>query len=268
MWELKDIMMNISIFDIIDISIVAYVFYNVYLLIKETRAEQLVKGIVVLLLASKISELMQFQVVHWILKNTMTVGLIALLIVFQPELRRALEHIGRTKFLIKSNGDGNINYDNMVLEIVNAANSLSKDRIGALVVFERETGLNEIIQTGTLIDALISRQILINIFMPNTPLHDGAVVIRGDKVMAAGCFLPLTENSKLNQEVGTRHRAALGISEKSDCITLVVSEETGDISIADNGKLFKNLGKEGLEIYLKKNLKRSDERKLFRKGGE
>jgi len=268
MWELKDIIVNISIFDIIDISIVAYVFYNVYLLIKETRAEQLVKGIVILLLASKISELMQFQVVHWILKNTMTVGLIALLIVFQPELRRALEHIGRTKFLIKSNGDGNINYDNIVAEIVHTAKSLSKAKIGALVIFERETGLNEIIQTGTLIDAIISRQILINIFMANTPLHDGAVVIRGDKVMAAGCFLPLTENSKLNQEVGTRHRAALGISEKSDCISLVVSEETGDISIADNGKLFKDLGAEGLEIYLKKNLKRSYERKLFRKGGE
>lgn len=268
MWELKDIIMNISIFDVIDITIVAYVFYNVYLLIKETRAEQLIKGIVVLLLTSKISELMQFQVIHWILKNTMTVGLIALLIVFQPELRRALEHIGRTKFLLKSSGEGSVNIDKLVLEIIHTVNSLSKSKIGALIVFERETGLNEIIQTGTLVDAKISRQILRNIFIPNTPLHDGAVVIRGDRVMAAGCFLPLTENNRLNQEVGTRHRAALGISEKSDCISLVVSEETGAISIADNGKLFKNLGEEELEIYLKRNLKRDDERKLFRKGGE
>jgi len=268
MWELKDIIMNISIFDAIDITIVAYVFYNVYLLIKETRAEQLIKGIVVLLLTSKISELMQFQVVHWILKNTMTVGLIALLIVFQPELRRALEHIGRTKFLIKSNIEGSVDIDKLVPEIINTVNSLSKSKIGALIVFERDTGLNEIIQTGTLVDAKISRQILRNIFIPNTPLHDGAVVIRGDRVMAAGCFLPLTENNKLNQEVGTRHRAALGISEKSDCISLVVSEETGAISIADNGKLFKNLGEEELEIYLKKNLKKDDERKLFRKGGD
>ena len=260
MWELKDIIMNISIFDVIDITIVAYVFYNVYLLIKETRAEQLIKGIVVLLLTSKISELMQFQVIHWILKNTMTVGLIALLIVFQPELRRALEHIGRTKFLLKSSGEGSVNIDKLVLEIIHTVYSLSKAMIGALRVFER--------QTGTLVDAKISRQILRNIFIPNTPLHDGAVVIRGDRVMAAGCFLPLTENNKLNQEVGTRHRAALGISEKSDCISLVVSEETGAISIADNGKLFKNLGEEELEIYLKRNLKRDDERKLFRKGGE
>ncbi|WP_028828484.1 diadenylate cyclase CdaA [Proteocatella sphenisci] len=268
MWELKDIIMNISIFDLIDITIVAYVFYNVYLLIKETRAEQLIKGIVVLLLTSKISELMQFQVIHWILKNTMTVGLIALLIVFQPELRRALEHIGRTKFLIKSNIEGSVDIDKLVPEIIHTVNSLSKSKIGALIVFERDTGLNEIIQTGTLVDAKISRQILRNIFIPNTPLHDGAVVIRGDRVMAAGCFLPLTENNKLNQEVGTRHRAALGISEKSDCISLVVSEETGAISIADNGKLFKNIGEEELETYLKKNLKRDDERKLFRKGGE
>ena len=156
MWELKDIIMNISIFDVIDITIVAYVFYNVYLLIKETRAEQLIKGIVVLLLTSKISELMQFQVIHWILKNTMTVGLIALLIVFQPELRRALEHIGRTKFLLKSSGEGSVNIDKLVLEIIHTVNSLSKSKIGALIVFERETGLNEIIQTGTLVDAKIS----------------------------------------------------------------------------------------------------------------
>lgn len=268
MWELKDIIMNISVFDIIDISIVAYVFYNVYLLIKETRAEQLVKGIVILLLTSKISELMQFQVIHWILKNTMTVGLIALLIVFQPELRRALEHIGRTKFLVKSNMDGSLDYDNIILEIVQTASSLSKSEIGALIVFERETGLNEIIHTGTIIDAKLSKQLLINVFIPNTPLHDGAVVVRGDRVMAAGCFLPLTENNKLNQEVGTRHRAALGISEKSDCVSLVVSEETGAISIAENGKLFKNLSQEDLEIYLKKHLKRSEEKKFFRRGGE
>lgn len=268
MWELKDIILNISIFDVIDITIVAYVFYNVYLLIKETRAEQLVKGIVILLLANKISELMQFQMIHWILKNTMTVGLIALLIVFQPELRRALEHIGRTKFLLKGNVADHSSVDELISEVVIATTNLSNTNTGALIVFERETGLNEIIQTGTIINADVSRQILINIFVPNTPLHDGAIVIRGNKVMAAGCFLPLTENNKLNQEVGTRHRAALGISEKSDSIALVVSEETGAISIAENGKLFKDIGDDGLEMYLRKTLIKQEEKRFFRRGGE
>lgn len=255
MWGIKDIITNITVFDAIDIGIVAYLFYNGYLLIKETRAEQLIKGILILLLSTKISELLQFQVVHWILQKTMTVGIIALLIVFQPELRRALEQLGRTKFVLK--GNGYLNKDNMdktILEFKNAINFLSENKTGALIVFEKETGIGEIADTGTLVDAVVSKQILINIFEPNTPLHDGAVVIKNNKVFAAGCFLPLTENMTLNQEVGTRHRAALGISEKSDAIAVVVSEETGKISVAENGKLFKNIVDSSLDRYLRKAL--------------
>lgn len=266
MWGIKDIIMNITIFDIIDISIVAYLFFKIYLLIKETRAEQLIKGIVILLLSTKISELMQFQVIHWILEKTMTVGIMALLIVFQPELRRALEQLGRTKLILKPNQEaGRQSIDYIISEVKAASAVMSKNKIGALIVFERETGLNEIVRTGTLLDARVSRQLLINIFEPNTPLHDGAVIVRNEKIMAAGCFLPLTENDNLNQEIGTRHRAALGMSEKSDSITMVISEETGQISIAENGKLYRDLSEESLDIYLKRSLRMID-KGLFEKG--
>lgn len=264
MWNMKDIIMNITLFDLIDISIVAYLFYKIYYLIKETRAEQLIKGIIVLVLSLQISGIMQLQVVHWILQRTMTLGIMALLIVFQPELRRALEQIGRTKFFIKqSNGPRKQSIDHIMAEIKAASSLMSKRKTGALIVFERGTGLNEIIRTGTYLDASLSRQLLINIFEPNTPLHDGAVIIRGERIKAAGCFLPLTENEELNQEVGTRHRAALGMSEKSDSIAMVISEETGQISIAENGKLFKNLSEESLDIYLRRSLQAIDKKETF-----
>lgn len=268
MWELKDIIFNIGIFDIIDIAIVAYVFYKLYQLIKETRAEQLVNGIVILLFATKASELMQLHVVNWILRNTMTVGLIALLIVFQPELRRVLEYLGRTKFLIKTNGEDIEKIDLVVEEIVQAMTSLARQKIGALLVFERETGINDIIQTGTILEAKVTRQLLINLFIPNTPLHDGAAIVRSGKLMAAGCFLPLTENKFLSKELGTRHRAGIGISEKSDCISLMVSEETGAISMAQNGKLYRDLSEEALRNFLLKGLRKEDDSKgFFKKGG-
>ena len=270
MWDLKDIIMNIGVLDVIDILIVAYAFYKIYMLIKETSAEQLVKGIIVLLIATKVSELMQLHVVNWILKNTMTVGLIALLIVFQPELRRALEYIGRTKFIIKPIGEfvSDVNVEEVIEEILEALYSLSRQKIGALIIMERETGINDIIQTGTMLEAKITRQLLINIFIPNTPLHDGALVIRNSKITAAGCFLPLTENKNLNKELGTRHRAGIGISERSDCISLIVSEETGYISMAKSGKLYRNLSKEYLTEILIKSLKYDSKSKgLFKRGG-
>ncbi len=267
MWGIRDIIINITIFDLIDISIVAYLIYKIYHLIKETRAEQLIKGIVILLLSTEISDLMQLQVIHWILERTMTVGIMALLIVFQPELRRALEQLGRAHIFIKgAQSSDKRNIDYIVSEIRAAAMLMSKNKVGALIVFERDTGLNEIIRTGTLLDANLSRQLLINIFEPNTPLHDGAVIIRGTKVMAAGCFLPLTENGGLNQEVGTRHRAALGVSEKSDSIALVVSEESGSVSIAENGRLYRDLSEESLNNYLKRSLRKVDQQSIFENG--
>ena len=263
MWDLRDIIMNIGILDIIDIAIVAYVFYKLYMLIKETRAEQLVKGILVLVIATKLSELFQLHVVSWILKNTMTVGVIALLIVFQPELRRALEYIGRTKLIAKSPGGFESEEERAMAigEISEAAFSLARQKIGALIVVERETGINEIIQTGTQIDARITRQLLINIFIPNTPLHDGAVAIKNNRIMAAGCFLPLTENKYLNKELGTRHRAGIGITEMSDCISIIVSEESGHVSVASNGKLYRNVTVNYLREVLQKALMNENDTK-------
>ncbi|KPU27247.1 membrane protein [Caloranaerobacter sp. TR13] len=259
---LKELFVNIRIRDIIDIAIVAFAFYKLFMLIRETRAEQLIKGIIVLLVATKVSEWLQLFTINWILERTMTVGVIALLIVFQPELRRALEYIGRSRFLTKpiiEIEDEDIR--NIINEILEAVASLSRQKIGALIVLERTTGLNEVAETGTLINGKVSSGLLINIFIPNTPLHDGAVIIKDDIVKAAGCFLPLTENMNLSKDLGTRHRAALGITEKSDALAIIVSEETGVISIADNGKLsryvdIKTLEKILEDIYINNEMRR------------
>lgn len=238
MQYLQELFLNMRIRDFIDIAIVAFAFYKLFMLIRETRAEQLIKGIIILFIATKVGQWLQLYTTYWILEKTMTVGVIALLIVFQPELRRALEYIGRSRFFTKSFvevKDEDINY--VVDEIIEATASLSRQKIGALIVIERETGLNEITETGTKVDGLVSSGLLINIFIPNTPLHDGAVIIKDNIIRAAGCFLPLTENMELSKDIGTRHRAALGVTERSDALAIVVSEETGAISIANNGRL-------------------------------
>ena len=235
---------NIRIRDIVDIIIVAIVLYNLFKLIRETRAEQLVKGIFAIFVFEKISGegWLELYTINWILKNTMTVGVIAILIVFQPELRRGLEYIGRSRFFTKSfleiRGES---LSKTVEEIVEACASLSRQKIGALIVLERETGLKEVVETGTRIDGLVSSNLLINIFIPNTPLHDGAVIIKDDTIKAAACFLPLTDNMNISKELGTRHRAGIGISERSDSLSIIVSEETGAISIAENGTIARHL---------------------------
>lgn len=251
-YPLIDLVTHIKITDIIDILIIAYLTYKLYELMKETRAEQLVKGIFIIFIALRISEILNLRTFHWILSNTMTVGLMAIIVVFQPELRRILEQLGRTNIIGRTNSISK--ESDTINEVVQASLSLSRQKIGALIVFERKTGINEIIQTGTNLNADVSRELLINIFIPNTPLHDGAVVIRRNYIKAAACFLPLTENKNLNKELGTRHRAALGITEKSDSLSLVVSEETGNISIAINGKLYRDLNEERLRNMLSINL--------------
>ena len=251
MQQLLDLFGTMGIKDLIDMALVAFVFYKLYTLIRETRAEQLIKGIVVLLLATQASEWLQLHVINWILRNTIQVGVIALLIVFQPELRRALEYIGRTRFLTKSIIDiENEEIRFTVNEIVEAMGSLSRQKIGALLVILNETGLNEVVETGTIINGKVSRGLLINIFIPNTPLHDGAAVIRKNEILAAGCLLPLTENQNISKELGTRHRAGIGISERSDSIAIIVSEETGAISIAENGKIKRFLDTDTLKNHL------------------
>lgn len=242
---------NIRIVDIIDILIVAAVFYKMYRLIRETRAEQLVKGIVLLFIFAEISGVLKLYTINWILQNAMTVGVIAILIVFQPELRRGLEYIGRSRFFSKSfieiRGE---RLSQTVDEIVEACASLSRQKIGALIVMERATGLNEVVETGTKINGMVTSNLLINIFIPNTPLHDGAVIIKEDIVKAAACFLPLTDNNNISKELGTRHRAALGISERSDALAIIVSEETGSISIAENGVIARHLDSKTLKQIL------------------
>ena len=239
--------------DFIDIVIVAFALYKGIHLVKETRAQQLVKGIVLLVIILGASTLFQLHTITYILKNTMQVGVLAVLIVFQPELRRALEKFGRSNL---GNFFGSIgeSIDSVVNEVSDAVSYLSLHRIGALIVLEKETKLGEIVATGTPLQAEISKELLINIFIPNTPLHDGAVVIQEGKISAAACLLPLTQNDTLSRELGTRHRAALGISEISDAIVIVVSEETGTISMVHDGDMVRNLTYETLRRAMYKNL--------------
>ena len=229
--------------DVIDILIVSYIFYKVLMFTKDSRAGQVVNGILILLFLTKLSEIFKLHSLSWIFKNLLTVGPIAMLAIFQPELRAGLEQIGRSKLnpLTKS---GTLNENVLrknIDEIADAMYSLSKDKIGALIIMERQTKLGEIIRTGTSLNADISSQLLMNIFSPNTPLHDGAVVIRENTIKSASCFLPLTERTDLSKSLGTRHRAGIGVSETSDCISIMVSEETGQVSIAMNGNLIRGI---------------------------
>ncbi|MBF8983126.1 TIGR00159 family protein [Lutibacter sp. B2] len=249
----------------VDMAIVAFAFYKLLMLIRHTSAEQLIKGILILLIATKVSEWLGLYVTNFILKNTMTLGMIALLIVFQPELRRALEHIGRSKLITKSIMEmSDEDLLAQIREIVDAVEYLARKKIGALIVIERETGIEDFTETGTLINGEISTGILVNIFMANTPLHDGAVVIRKDKIMAAACVLPLTQNPNLSKELGTRHRAGIGVTERSDALSIMVSEETGAISIATDGRISRYLDGKTLTTLLKNAYKPDNQKPLFK----
>ncbi len=234
-----------TIADLFDVIIVSFLIYEFIKLIRETRAEQLVKGILIFSLAYVLSYQLHFKMLSTILSNFFQFGVMALLIVFQPELRRALEHIGRSRIGNYWNF-GNIlgesdEYDKKVIKVVDIVcqvfSSFQVSRTGALIVFERKTKLGDIISTGTIIKAEASSEIISNIFYNKAPLHDGAMVIKDCLVYAGGCILPLTKNENLSNDLGTRHRAAVGISENSDAVAIVVSEETGSISIAINGVL-------------------------------
>ncbi|MBP7278901.1 MAG: TIGR00159 family protein [Tissierellia bacterium] len=244
------IMSNIGPNTIVDIGIVYYVLYRGYILIRDMRAKQLVKGIVLLVALIPISQIFELYMVEFILSNTFQVGLIALVIVFQPEIRKALEYLGRTSFTLSNVEKTNETSRKIIKEIISAITSLSRQKIGALIIFEKQIGLNDIIESGTVINANISSGLLINIFIPNTPLHDGAVIIKDYTIKAAGCFLPLTENNLLSKDIGTRHRAAIGMTERSDSIALIVSEETGYISYAVEGRLYRNIQNEEIESLL------------------
>jgi diadenylate cyclase len=226
----------------VDIAIVAYVLYRFFMLIRGTRAIQLLKGIAILLLATTVSQFLRLYTVTWILNNARLMLAVAVPVVFQPELRRFLEQIGRGRFFAGRSPlfMGEVNTARMIEELVKAVGQMSRNRTGALIVLEREIGLKDFVETGIGIDGLVSSEFLVNIFVPNTPLHDGAVIIRGDRVQAAACFLPLTD-SVVAPEVGGRHRAALGITEVSDSLAVVVSEETGTISLTNAGRIVRHI---------------------------
>ena len=255
MWfdKLFFLLSTIRISDILDIFIVSFMFYKLFVLIRGTRATQLIKGILFIFIASKLSEFFKLYTISWILNNAVTVGFIAILIVFQPELRRILEHIGNNKLLKPVNFEVATENAKGIEELVKATYSLADKKIGALMVLERKTGLRDIIETGILLNSDISYELLMNIFIPNTPLHDGAVVISHDHIIAASCFLPLTDSKEISMELGTRHRAGIGISEKSDAIVIVVSEEAGHVSICEKSSINRNVSKEFLLNYLVEN---------------
>ena len=238
-----------KITDAIEIVFIAVLIYYIMDWFKKTRAWTLIKGILILLVFMGIAALLEFNTLIWIFKNTISVGVIAIIVIFQPEFRRALEQLGRKRFIssLFDSSDSNVGrrIDKKVLnEITKAVYAMAEVKTGALIVLEQEVKLGDYERTGINIDAEITSQLLINIFEHNTPLHDGAVLIRNNRIVSATCYLPLSDNLDVNKAYGTRHRAALGISEVSDSITIVVSEETGAVSLAHDGVLYRGLSRE------------------------
>jgi diadenylate cyclase len=234
---------RINLVSLLDIALVALIFYWVFLSIRGTRAVQLLWGVVFLLVAMALSNLLQMTALTWLFKNSIPALLIAIPVIFQPELRRALERLGRTGGLINRplTAWSTQNASRTVDEISQACGYLAARQFGALLVMEQSTGLQEYADTGVAMDSLVTARVLQTIFYPNTPLHDGAAIIRGDRLVAAGCVLPLNEEAPENFNMGTRHRAALGISEQSDALAIAISEETGTISVARNGRMERGL---------------------------
>lgn len=267
----------IKVTDVIDIIIVAVLIYQILKMIRETRAVQLVRGIAILLVVLQVSTWLNFTVINYILRSFMQVGLFIIAVIFQPELRSMLERVGRSKVgkLIdfSSMRLNDVQVQKIIDEIVTATVNLSQTKTGSLIVLERDIKLGDFVDTGAMLNAEVTAALLENIFVPKTPLHDGAVIVRNDRIYSAGCVLPLTSNTNLSRELGTRHRAALGVSEVSDAVVVVVSEETGKISIAINGTLTRNLNentlKNAVERALLKPVKNSpelDKIKFIRRG--
>lgn len=247
----QNIFVGFRLVDVLDILIVAYLVYKILAFIQETRAQQLVRGLAFLVVIFFLSDILNLYLLNWLLKNFVTMGLFALIVLFQPELRRGLEQLGRKNLV--SGQFRSLDKEHafaVVKEIVAAVDDFSATRTGALMVFERETTLTDIIETGAIVDAQISSRLLGNLFYEGSPLHDGAVIIRGDRIHAASCVLPLTEKKNIGRNLGTRHRAGLGVSEVSDALVIVVSEETGVISVAENGNFRRFMDLKSVEKLL------------------
>jgi diadenylate cyclase len=234
-----------SIKDIADILIVSYLIYLLILLIRGTRAVQLLKGIFLLVVTWALATWLNLYTLKWLMNQVFTFGVVTVLIIFQPELRRALEQLGRGKLFARASAEDQ-DISHRINEVIKAVNYLSRRKIGALIVFERNTGLNDYMESGIKMESRLSSELLINVFIPNTPLHDGAVIVRGNQILAAGCYLPLSENPFISKELGTRHRAGIGVSEVSDAISVIVSEETGQVSLAIDGQVVRDIKEESL----------------------
>lgn len=241
--------------NIIDVAILAILIYNVIKLVIHTRSNSLFKGIAVVLITAWLSGMLRFNAVSWLLNQIISMGLLVIIILFQPEFRRGLDQLGRSKFMRRVFGSSVFReeaeqIERPVTEIVHAMNNMARKRVGALIVIERLTGLGDVIESGTYVDAEITAPLIENIFEHNTPLHDGAMIIRNRRITAAACILPLSEDTSISRDLGTRHRAAIGITEATDAVSLVVSEETGIISMAREGRLTRHLDTRSLTILL------------------
>lgn len=268
---------NVEFSDVVEILILAFFLYHIILWMKNSRAWTLLKGILVILLFALIASIFNFTTILWIAGKSINVALIAIVVIFQPELRKALEQLGNKKYL-----SGLLPFDDQreraerfsektVNEIIKASYEMAKKKTGALIVIEQNINLEDYIKTGIAVDAYVTNQLLINIFEHNTPLHDGAVIIRGNRIVAATCYLPLSDNMELSKELGTRHRAGAGISEATDAFTIIVSEETGKVSIANNGNLVRNVDGEQLrnklELLRTGSLNEGKRIKIWKRGG-
>lgn len=256
---------TISFIDIIDILIVAYIIYRIMKLLKDTSAERLIKGIIILVGIMLLASMLHLTMISWLLQQALNVGLFAIVVVFQPELRRLLEQIGEGNFsrlIVPADAPDEV--ESMITATVSACADMSRTKTGALIVFERRERLGEIISTGTMVDAAPSAELIKNIFFKNSPLHDGAMIVRAGRVCAAGCVLPLSGNQSLSRDLGTRHRAAVGMSESADSVLVVVSEETGSISVAIGGMLKRHLSPDMLRKLLENELLDSEKQEKSR----
>ena len=256
---------TISFIDIIDILIVAYIIYRIMKLLKDTSAERLIKGIIILVGIMLLASMLHLTMISWLLQQALNVGLFAIVVVFQPELRRLLEQIGKGNFsrlIVPADAPDEV--ESMITATVSACADMSRTKTGALIVFERRERLGEIISTGTMVDAAPSAELIKTIFFKNSPLHDGAMIVRAGRVCAAGCVLPLSGNQSLSRDLGTRHRAAVGMSESADSVLVVVSEETGSISVAIGGMLKRHLSPDMLRKLLENELLDSEKQEKSR----
>lgn len=252
----KYIPLKIGVTDVVEIIILALAFYEIMVWIRKTKAWILLKGIIAIIAFMVIASIFNLDTILWLMQNILSVGVIAIVVLFQPELRKALEQIGRKNFIsdifsIDSGKKVRERFsDKTISELIKASYELGRTKTGALIVIEQNDSLQEYIRTGIDVDAIITSQLLINIFEHNTPLHDGAVIIKGDRVVSATCYLPLSDNMQLSKELGTRHRAGVGISEVTDAFTIIVSEETGKVSVTEGGRLIRNIGGDELRALL------------------